>query len=63
MIQRMVVLLVWWLAVVNGAGEATFLEWPTERQCKVWQRVYDKMPNVRVTTCQWQENTYRNPTK
>lgn len=44
-------LFLWWLAVLSPAGEAVFLEYPTERACKVIQHAYERS-RIKATVCQ-----------
>ena len=48
-------MLVWWFAAVDSTGKAVIREYVLYRDCKANQELMERIPTLKVTTCQFKE--------
>lgn len=54
-LSTMFLLLIWWFAVISPSDpQPLYLYYVKYSSCKIFERQYSTIPNLKVTTCQWE---------
>ena len=56
--KRLLLVNIWWFAIISISGDIAYMEYRTEQACKVTQRAYQSIHTLKVTTCTWKGYEY-----